>query len=102
MIEVARPAPYVRTQKNSPTETQRPAETGRTSHFATDSELKRRVQLFLAGRNMPGLRRVDVDVTGDTVVLKGRVRTFYEKQLAAHCCRRVAGVIKVIDAMDVA
>lgn len=64
-------------------------------------DLKRRVENFLAGRNLPGLRHLDVEVTGGVVTLKGRVRSFYEKQLANHCCRRVAGVHEVVDGIDV-
>jgi osmotically-inducible protein OsmY len=65
-------------------------------------DLRRRILNFLAGRNLPGLRHVDVEVTEGVVMLSGRVRSFYEKQLANHCCRRVAGVHEVVDSIDVA
>lgn len=65
-------------------------------------DLARRVKNFLAGRNLPGLRRLEIEVDGNSVVLRGTVRTFYEKQLAVHCCQRVAGVINVVDGIEVA
>lgn len=77
-------------------------EQARNDKSRQDMELQRRVKLFLAGRSMPGLRRLDVKVDGGVVVISGAVRTFYEKQLANHCCRRVAGVNRVIDAVNVA
>ena len=66
-----------------------------------DSELKRRVSSFLAGRNVPGLRRLDVEVENGHVTLRGRVQSFYEKQLCQDCCRRVAGVVRYVDQVDV-
>jgi osmotically-inducible protein OsmY len=66
-----------------------------------DTELERRVTSFLAGKHLPGLRQIEVEARGGVVTLRGRVRTFYEKQLCHQCCRRVAGVLKFIDAVDV-
>lgn len=66
-----------------------------------DRDLERRVTNFLAGRHVPGLRHVEVEAHNGTVTLRGRVRTFYEKQLCQDCCRRVAGVVQFIDDVDV-
>ena len=66
-----------------------------------EEDLRRRVVLFLASCNVPGLRHLTVKVDGDTVLLSGRVKTFYEKQLATECSRRVAGVIHVVDLVEV-
>jgi osmotically-inducible protein OsmY len=66
-----------------------------------DQQLERRVRNFLAQRSVPGLRRLAIEVDGTSVVLRGQVRSYYEKQLAVHCCRRVAGVIDVVDAIEV-
>jgi BON domain-containing protein len=66
-----------------------------------EDDLARRVKSFLAGRNVPGLRRLLVEVEGNSVILHGRVRTYYEKQLAITCCQRVAGVLNVIDEIEV-
>lgn len=66
-----------------------------------DVDLKRRVVNFLAGRHLPALKRLDVSVEGGVVTLRGRVKTFYEKQVGQQCCRRVAGVLNLIDEIDV-
>ncbi|MCL6502016.1 MAG: BON domain-containing protein [Pirellulales bacterium] len=66
-----------------------------------DTDLERRVTSFLFGRHLPGLRHIEVEARDGVVTLRGRVRTFYEKQICHQCCRRVAGVLKFIDAVDV-
>jgi osmotically-inducible protein OsmY len=66
-----------------------------------EEDLLRRVKIFLAGRSMPALRRLKVTVEGNCVSLHGMVRTYYEKQLAVTCCQRVAGVINVVDGIEV-
>ncbi len=68
---------------------------------SADRDLERRVMNFLHGWQMPGLRRLQVEATGGTVTLRGTVNSFYEKQLSQQCCRRVAGVLKLIDAISV-
>jgi osmotically-inducible protein OsmY len=67
-----------------------------------DRDLERRVVNFLRGWQMPGLRNVEVEAAGGTVTLRGTVNSFYEKQLSQQCCRRVAGVLKLVDAVSVA
>jgi len=69
--------------------------------LAAASDLKRRIVNFLATRNRPGLRQIELEVRDGVVMLRGRVRTFYDKQLAAHCCSRVAGVHQIIDDIQV-
>jgi len=66
-----------------------------------DSDLKRRVENYLVGRKVSSLRRIRVDASNGTVKLRGRVGSYYEKQLCIHCCRRVAGVIQLVDEVDV-
>lgn len=68
---------------------------------AYDRDLKRRVKQYLLDRHHPGLRSLDVEAHGGTVIIRGTVRTFYEKQLCQNICRRVAGVIDVIDEVAV-
>ena len=69
---------------------------------ADDADLKRRVESFLFERNRKALRTVDVDVVQGSVILHGRVNSFYEKQLCLSCCQRVAGVLKLVDEIEVA
>ena len=67
-----------------------------------DRDLERRVVSYLADRHLPGLRHLTVEAQAGTVTLRGTVHSYYEKQLSQQCCRRVAGVLKLIDAVDVA
>lgn len=67
-----------------------------------DRDLERRVANYLAGRHVPGLRHLAIEVHNGTVTLRGRVYSYYEKQLCQAVCRRVAGVVRYIDAIDVA
>jgi osmotically-inducible protein OsmY len=69
---------------------------------SADRDLERRIMNYLAARHVPGLRHLEVEAEGGTVTLRGTVSSFYEKQLSQQCCRRVAGVVKLIDAVDVA
>ncbi len=72
------------------------------SHFeAEDRDLERRVKSFLAGRHFSSLRRLQVEARKGVVTLRGRVASFYEKQVSHQCCRRVAGVIEVVDDIEV-
>jgi len=67
----------------------------------SDRDLERRVIGYLLGRHVPGLRHLAVEASNGVVTLRGRVHSFYEKQLSHHCCRRVAGVVQLVDAIDV-
>lgn len=71
------------------------------SFVSADLELERRVVNFLAGRHLPGLRHLSVKATNGRVTLRGRVQSFYEKQLCHQCCSRVAGVVELVDDVDV-
>ena len=66
-----------------------------------ESDLESRIRIFLAEQGVAALRRIAVSATGGTVNLCGRVHSFYEKQLCLNCCQHVAGVIRVIDEIEV-
>ena len=65
-----------------------------------DSDLKRRVELFLQLKGVSSLPRLSIEVEGGQVMLQGTVRSFYERQLCL-CCQHVAGVLKVVDELKV-
>ena len=65
-----------------------------------DSDLKRRVELFLQLKGVSSLPRLSIEVEGGQVLLQGTVRSFYERQLCL-CCKHVAGVLKVVDELKV-
>lgn len=68
---------------------------------AADRDLERRISTFLAGRHLPALRQLEVAASNGTVTLRGRVKSFYEKQLCQNVCRRVSGVVQLVDAVVV-
>jgi hypothetical protein len=69
---------------------------------AHDRDLARRVANYLLGHKLPMLRHIEVESDRGTVTLRGRVFSFYQKQLCINCSRRVAGVMALIDQIDVA
>ena len=71
--------------------------TGQTA----DRELTQRIRLFFSQRQLTALGNLGVDVLGGVVTITGAVRSFYEKQIAISCCQRVAGVIRLIDQVEV-
>jgi osmotically-inducible protein OsmY len=71
------------------------------AEIQTDRDLERRVTTFLATRHVPGLRNLAVEAQNGVVTVSGQVLTFYEKQLCNQCCRRVAGVLELINEVDV-
>lgn len=66
-----------------------------------DRELERRVAAFLASWHFPSLKDLHVEAQGGTVILQGRVASRYEKQLTQYCCRRVAGVVELVNRVQV-
>lgn len=66
-----------------------------------DSDLRQRVTQYLENRHMPGLRNLDIEARSGVVTIRGTVRSFYEKQLCQNICRRVAGVLDLVDDVDV-
>lgn len=71
-----------------------------TSH--QDADLERRIANFLIGQKIPALKGIEVHSDRGEVTLQGRVASFYQRQLCISCCRHVAGVIDVIDRIQVA
>lgn len=67
----------------------------------SDTHLAARVRNFLLSKVMPGRGQLDVAATSGVVTLRGRVASFYHKQLWVHGAQRVAGVHRVVDEIDV-
>jgi len=72
-----------------------------TSNSALDRDLEHRVISFLRQSGIATLRRVTVEASAGTVTLYGRVHSFYQRQLCLQCCQRVAGVIRLVDRIEV-
>ena len=66
-----------------------------------NQDLARRVANYLLGHKLPNLRHIEVESDRGTVTLRGKVFSYYQKQLCLNCSRRVAGVITLIDQIDV-
>lgn len=64
-------------------------------------ELRQRVRLFLNTRGIRGVESIDVEVNGATVVLRGRIASAHDRWLCVSCSSRVAGVLHVIDELEV-
>ncbi len=62
----------------------------------TPSGLARRIMACLRDR-IPDLPEIHVTVVGGTVAIRGNAGSRHEKWLYLECCRRVPGVIRVID-----
>jgi osmotically-inducible protein OsmY len=67
-----------------------------------DRLLACQISAHLAETNRANLRRLSVDVSGGEVTLRGNVSTFHEKQIAIQTCRMLAGIDRLIDAVEVA
>lgn len=67
-----------------------------------DRELERKISIHLAETQRAGLRGLAVKVVDGCVQLQGRVQSFYEKQLAIHSCQSLRGLVRAVDAAEVA
>ena len=67
----------------------------------SDDDVRERVASFLMSRHFPAFRELDVDVRHGEVTLSGDVCSYHEKQVALNACRRVAGVLALIDEITV-
>ena len=68
---------------------------------AADQDLQQRIVTYLFGQHVSELRNLDVEAERGIVTLRGRVRTFHQKQLCLNCCQRVAGVALIDDQIEV-
>jgi osmotically-inducible protein OsmY len=73
-----------------------------TPKSAADSQLERRVLDTLTALHIPAFRSLHINAQEGVVMLSGRVRSYYEKQLASTRARNVLGVVAVSDAIVVA
>jgi osmotically-inducible protein OsmY len=62
-----------------------------------DDELERHVRLYLTHCGHRPVTALDVEAHNGVITLRGVVPSFYVRQLAIACARRVAGVRHVVD-----
>lgn len=60
-----------------------------------------RIRHLLAESPISDVRRVDVEQVGDRVLLSGRVRTFYAKQMAQETVRSAVGKLQIVNSVNV-
>lgn len=68
----------------------------------TDCLLANQIANQLAETNRASLRRLSVAVQDGEVTLRGSVGSFHEKQIAIQACRVLAGIERLVDAVEVA
>jgi osmotically-inducible protein OsmY len=66
-----------------------------------DRQTAQRVMQELWASNMPGLRRIAIEVRRETVILRGEVGSFHERQTAIARTAQVSGVSRVVDMLRV-
>jgi len=69
---------------------------------AADRELLQRMKGFLHQRGYAPHRTLEISVERGVAMVQGRVPTFYLRQIAVECIKRVAGVTQVVDLIEVA
>ena len=67
-----------------------------------NDDLQRRVQNYLNDRNLNSFDSLNVDADRGQLTISGVLNSYYDKQVAINSCRRVAGVLSVIDEIIVA
>lgn len=60
-----------------------------------------RIRLLLAESPIAEIRRVRVEQHGDQVLLQGRVRSFYAKQMAQETVRQAVGELQIVNSVNV-
>jgi osmotically-inducible protein OsmY len=68
---------------------------------ATRSSLAERIERALRANGYPALRTIEVSVEGGRVVLKGRVPSYYMKQMAQSATLSIAGVKELCNEVEV-
>jgi osmotically-inducible protein OsmY len=66
-----------------------------------NQSLVQQVKHVLHVLHIPALRSLDVQVKNNIVTLRGRVRSFYHRQVARTAIARVPGVTRVVDELEV-
>lgn len=64
-------------------------------------DLTSRIRHLLAESPIAEIRRIHVEQDGDRVLLHGRVRTFYAKQMAQETVRRAKCGLHIVNSVDV-
>jgi hypothetical protein len=66
-----------------------------------DLDLAVRVRAFLVNRRVPGAESFDIEAQRGVVTLRGLVASWRQKVMSVRCAARVAGVVTLVDALEV-
>jgi hypothetical protein len=69
---------------------------------SADIELEHRLANFLYQRQVPDVDCVRLDARGGVIAVSGSLTSPHIKWLCMECCRRVAGVVTIIDELELA
>jgi len=67
----------------------------------TAKDVQSKAQTALSASPVFALRELQVEQSGETLLIRGRVRSFYHKQLAQEAVRHVAQGVEVVNSIDV-
>lgn len=69
--------------------------------FVDPNNLEHRIVRFLQAHGLGSVEGFDIDVSGGTVVLRGHLPNRDAKRLCLECCRHVAGVVHLVDEVEI-
>ena len=69
--------------------------------ISPDDDLRQRIVTYLVSRQIPGAKSLAIRAENGVVTVAGKLESFYYKQLCTHACRRVAGVLDLVDEIEV-
>jgi osmotically-inducible protein OsmY len=76
-------------------------ETALSAAALRQAEVLERLRLMLHECHYPALRRVTCELYEGVLVLRGRVPSYYQKQLAQAMAARCAGVEEIVNKLEV-
>ena len=68
---------------------------------STYCDVTGRIRLLLVESPISDVRHIQVEQHGDQLVLRGRVRTFYAKQMAQETVRQAASDLRIVNSVSV-
>lgn len=72
-----------------------------TEVVCSELSLVHKIKNYLFERNPQLHHTVNITQHGDSILLSGRVSSFYQRQVCINTCQRVAGVQKIVDQIEV-
>lgn len=76
------------------------SQTGSAQFRFDDVDLCQRVQMYLERKRFPGFQNLVVHAERGVVTISGRLDSAQQRDNALNSCRRVAGVLSLIDAIE--